>query len=159
MINTESYVSLDRHASARRAATRSAWKQSQCVASGQTTGGGSLGHYPHLARSNSAFSHSQQSSVSISSGSVSSIASSLTASGANGERRAFQISLWSFLKCFLVSRSSWEHHRAYRFEAHCFSNSPPHPPQALVPGRHQTVLVQVEFTKLLSWLECQRFRK
>lgn len=74
-------VSLDRHASARRAATRSAWKQSQCVASGQTSGGS---HYPNLARSNSAFSHNQQSSVSISSGSVSSIASSLTASGTNG---------------------------------------------------------------------------
>jgi hypothetical protein len=80
------HVSLDRHASARqRAANRSAWKQSQCVASGQTTSGGGQ-QYSLLARSNSAFSHSQQSSVSISSGSVSSIASSLTAGGSNGKK-------------------------------------------------------------------------
>ncbi|KAL7020077.1 hypothetical protein ACKWTF_011371 [Chironomus riparius] len=73
----------DRHATARqRAANRSAWKQSQCIASGQTTSSGSQ-QYSHIARSNSAFSHSQQSSVSISSGSVSSIASSLTAGGSN----------------------------------------------------------------------------
>ena len=89
MINTETYVFLDRHATARqRAANRSAWKQSQCIASGQTTAGGGQ-QYPHLARSNSAFSHSQQSSVSISSGSVSSIASSLTAGGSNGKNLHF----------------------------------------------------------------------
>ena len=76
-INTESYV--DRSA---RRANRAAWKQSQCVASGQGQPGS---QYHSLARSNSAFSHSQHSSVSISSGSVSSIASSLTASGTAGK--------------------------------------------------------------------------
>lgn len=139
MINTESYVSLDRHASARRAATRSAWKQSQCVASGQT--GGSLNQYPHLARSNSAFSHSQHSSVSISSGSVSSIASSLTASGANGKLNNVHLRV-NFK--YVHSPSSWEYHRTHRFEANRFSNSPPHPPQALVPAPLQTVLDQVK---------------
>lgn len=126
MINTESYVSLDRHASARRAATRSAWKQSQCVASGQT--GGSNHQYSHIARSNSAFSHSQQSSVSISSGSVSSIASSLTASGANGKLENLKLTFREIKLCFL-SPSSWEYHRPHRFKAHCFGSSPPHPPQ------------------------------
>ncbi|XP_059611302.1 rho GTPase-activating protein 100F [Phlebotomus argentipes] len=68
-------------------ANRAAWKQSQCIASGQTTG---LIQPPYLtlssiqqpiSRPSSALSHSQQSCVSISSGSVSSIASSLAAGG------------------------------------------------------------------------------
>ncbi|XP_013103123.2 rho GTPase-activating protein 100F isoform X4 [Stomoxys calcitrans] len=83
--------------SARRV-NRAAWKQSQCVASGQagvshaTTaaahGGGQsttlvhFGNQHTFSRPTSALSHSQQSSVSISSGSVSSIASSLATSGA-----------------------------------------------------------------------------
>lgn len=95
LINTESYV--DRSA---RRVNRAAWKQSQCVASGQTTstaaagaahGGGQsstlvhFGNQHTLTRPSSALSHSQQSSVSISSGSVSSIASSLATSGATGK--------------------------------------------------------------------------
>lgn len=48
------------------------------------------------------------------------------------------------LKYIFVSPSSWEHHRPHRFKAHCFGNSPPHPPQALVPARHLTGLVQVK---------------
>ncbi|XP_055678741.1 rho GTPase-activating protein 100F isoform X8 [Lutzomyia longipalpis] len=68
-------------------ANRAAWKQSQCIASGQTT---SLIQPPYLtlgggqqpiSRPSSALSHSQQSCVSISSGSVSSIASSLANCG------------------------------------------------------------------------------
>lgn len=73
-INTESYV--DRLA--RRATARTAWKQSQCVASGQTAN-----HHQYYAHGHHTLnrSSSQQSSVSISSGSVSSIASSLATSG------------------------------------------------------------------------------
>ncbi|XP_061392104.1 rho GTPase-activating protein 100F-like isoform X3 [Musca vetustissima] len=83
--------------SARRV-NRAAWKQSQCVASGQAGvphgaaaaahGGGQsttlvhFGNQHTFSRPTSALSHSQQSSVSISSGSVSSIASSLATSGA-----------------------------------------------------------------------------
>jgi len=97
LINTESYV--DRSA---RRVNRAAWKQSQCVASGQTAtstaaagaahGGGQssalvhFGNQHTLPRPSSALSHSQQSSVSISSGSVSSIASSLATSGATGKQ-------------------------------------------------------------------------
>ncbi|XP_017100559.1 rho GTPase-activating protein 100F isoform X7 [Drosophila bipectinata] len=92
-VASESYV--DRSA---RRVNRAAWKQSQCVASGQTGtpsaaagaahGGGQptalvhFGNQHTLPRPSSALSHSQQSSVSISSGSVSSIASSLATSGA-----------------------------------------------------------------------------
>lgn len=73
MINAESYV--DRSA---RRASRAMWKQSQCVASGgPSTGLGSGGVLPtgfsgqqSINRSHSALSHSQKSSVSISSGSV-----------------------------------------------------------------------------------------
>ncbi|XP_017100567.1 rho GTPase-activating protein 100F isoform X8 [Drosophila bipectinata] len=88
-------VASDRSA---RRVNRAAWKQSQCVASGQTGtpsaaagaahGGGQptalvhFGNQHTLPRPSSALSHSQQSSVSISSGSVSSIASSLATSGA-----------------------------------------------------------------------------
>ncbi|XP_034128247.1 rho GTPase-activating protein 100F isoform X11 [Drosophila guanche] len=88
-------VASDRSA---RRVNRAAWKQSQCVASGQTAtstaaaaaahGGGQptplvhFGNQHTLPRPSSALSHSQQSSVSISSGSVSSIASSLATSGA-----------------------------------------------------------------------------
>jgi len=93
VVNTESYV--DRSS---RRASRAAWKQSQCVASGQTGGGSSAAssggshssyHHPFssqqsINRPSSALSHSQQSSVSISSGSVSSIASSLATSGPTG---------------------------------------------------------------------------
>lgn len=98
LINTESYV--DRSA---RRVNRAAWKQSQCVASGQTGtpsaaagaahGGGQptalvhFGNQHTLPRPSSALSHSQQSSVSISSGSVSSIASSLATSGATGKQK------------------------------------------------------------------------
>lgn len=74
-INTESYV--DRSA---RRANRAAWKQSQCVASGQTTQYFPLGQQSLNRSSSSALSYTQQSSVSISSGSVSSIASSLATS-------------------------------------------------------------------------------
>ena len=73
MINAESYV--DRSA---RRASRAMWKQSQCIASGESAAG--LGGAGVLAagltggqsinRSHSALSHSQKSSVSISSGSV-----------------------------------------------------------------------------------------
>lgn len=125
MINTESYV--DRSA---RRVNRAAWKQSQCVASGQPPalahaaaaatnpahsahasaaaaaaaaarcGGQSItlvqfGNQPYVPRSNSALNHNPQqstSSISISSGSVSSIASSLATSGATGKHcsnRAF----------------------------------------------------------------------
>lgn len=57
-----------------------------------------------------------------------------------------------FFKHFHCSRSSWEHYRPHRFEAHCFSNSPPHPPQALVPARLQTDLVQVKpLRKSIKW--------
>lgn len=51
----------------------------------------------------------------------------------------------NFTESFLVSRSSWLHHRAHRFEAHCFSSSPPHPPQALVPERLLTGPAQVKY--------------
>lgn len=100
LINTESYV--DRSA---RRVNRAAWKQSQCVASGQTGasiaaagaahGGGQsttlvhFGNQHSFSRPTSALSHSQQSSVSISSGSVSSIASSLATSGATGKQYNF----------------------------------------------------------------------
>ncbi len=84
------HFSLDRHTSARqRAANRNAWKQSQCIASGQIATAGGNQQYSLIGRSNSAFSHGQQSSVSISSGSVSSIASSLTAGGSNGKSVKF----------------------------------------------------------------------
>lgn len=138
VVNSESYV--DRSS---RRASRAAWKQSQCVASGQAGGGGfgsasaspipPVGQQPAPAsataaasaatstsagpsgiilpvsgdgvigggaylpfgnqqsinnllttRSASALSHSQQSTVSISSGSVSSIPSSLATSGPTG---------------------------------------------------------------------------
>lgn len=73
MINAESYV--DRSA---RRASRAMWKQSQCIASGTAAGlgvGGILaagfsGGQQPINRSHSALSHSQKSSVSISSGSV-----------------------------------------------------------------------------------------
>lgn len=76
MINAESYV--DRSA---RRASRAMWKQSQCIASGGgpgpsagISGGGVLppgfSGGQSINRSHSALSHSQKSSVSISSGSV-----------------------------------------------------------------------------------------
>ncbi|XP_037913231.1 rho GTPase-activating protein 100F isoform X2 [Hermetia illucens] len=68
-----------------RRANRAAWKQSQCIASGQTPPIQSsyitFNSQQSIARPTSSLSHSQQSSVSISSGSVSSIASSLATSG------------------------------------------------------------------------------
>lgn len=158
VVNSESYV--DRSA---RRASRAAWKQSQCVASGQISGstpvppiiiGGGptqpqqqqsqsqLQHQPSISapstviggssgsgggiilpvggigdsgsggggtylpfssqqsinnllttRSASALSHSQQSTVSISSGSVSSIPSSLATSGPTGNDQSFRLSL------------------------------------------------------------------
>lgn len=97
VVNTESYV--DRSA---RRASRNAWKQSQCVASGQTITakppnypfGNTTISQQSLNRSTSGLSYAQQiaqqsaqhqsSAVSISSGSVSSIASSLATSGPSG---------------------------------------------------------------------------
>lgn len=109
LINTESYV--DRSA---RRVNRAAWKQSQCVASGQAGvphgaaaaahGGGQsttlvhFGNQHTFSRPTSALSHSQQSSVSISSGSVSSIASSLATSGATGNNKNTTHILISFSK-------------------------------------------------------------
>jgi hypothetical protein len=86
-INTESYE--DRSG---RRASRAAWKQSQCVASGQTATTGNqpssflqVSSQHSINRTSSALSHSQQSSVSIRSGSVSSIASSLANTSPSGK--------------------------------------------------------------------------
>lgn len=84
MVNTESYV--DR--STRRSASRAAWKQSQCIASGQISAQSSYHGFSSnsLNRVASSLGHPQHSSVSISSGSVSSIASSHATSGPTGKR-------------------------------------------------------------------------
>lgn len=104
--NVEPHLSLDLYIysfvdRSTRRFNRAAWKQSQCVASGQTapsTNTNTTGtvtqpfvHFSNqhsLPRPTSSLSHShhsQQSSVSISSGSVSSIASSLATSGQTGK--------------------------------------------------------------------------
>lgn len=98
LINTESYV--DRSA---RRVNRTAWKQSQCIASRQaatshattttTHGSGSssafvrFGNQHTLSRPPPTLSNTKQSSISISSGSVSSIASSLATSNATGKSK------------------------------------------------------------------------
>lgn len=124
MVNTESYV--DRSA---RRASRNAWKQSQCVASGQTITakppnypfGNTAISQQSLNRSTSGLSYAQQiaqqsahqqsSAVSISSGSVSSIASSLATSGPSGSQSFILIQIFK-KSCFVFASKTFKTHFA-----------------------------------------------
>lgn len=89
MVNTESYV--DRSS---RRVNRAAWKQSQCIASGQISAQSSYHGFSSNSLNRVASSLGpQHSSVSISSGSVSSIASSHATSGPTGNTILYEIVL------------------------------------------------------------------
>lgn len=136
MVNTESYV--DRST---RRANRAAWKQSQCVASGQITAQPTYHGFSSqsLNRTASSLSHSQQSSVSISSGSVSSIASSLATSGPTGMKRRFALSCAKIKHfSFVCSTFNWRTQWARR-RAPC-RHFPQHPPPEVV--QHLLILVR-----------------
>lgn len=118
LVNTESYV--DRSS---RRASRAAWKQSQCIASGQVSavgqhqhqqsayyGSGGFSSQQSLNRAASSLGHGhhQSSAVSISSGSVSSIASSLATSGHTG--RPIASDICTFIPLYRCLRLSWQDH-------------------------------------------------